>query len=63
VPTPDGIIGLVWRIKQNNQLFVEVDVPDGIEGRFIVPEGFSSGRKEKVLLKSGKNKLVFKRKR
>lgn len=63
VPTPDGIIGLIWRIKQNNQLFVEVDVPDGIEGRFIVPEGFSSGRKEKVLLKSGKNKLVFKRKR
>ncbi|HPP67270.1 MAG TPA: alpha-L-rhamnosidase C-terminal domain-containing protein, partial [bacterium] len=58
VPTPHGIIGVSWQTKQN-QVILTIDVPKGIKGEFIVPAGFSAGKKKKILLENGHHKLVL----
>ncbi len=63
VPTPDGIIRVFWEIKKKKQLFVEIDVPDGLTGTFVIPDEFCSGKKKKIFLRKGKNKLIFKRRK
>ncbi|MCM8816293.1 MAG: glycoside hydrolase family 78 protein [Candidatus Omnitrophica bacterium] len=60
VPTPSGQIFVSWK-KEKRFFEISVEIPENLTGILVVPEGF--GPQKKIVLKSGKNKFSFKRRK
>ncbi len=59
VPSPCGIIGVILE-RNKKGLDVAIEIPEGLTGIFVVPDGFSQSGK-KIILKNGKHKLAIKK--
>ncbi|MCX7705160.1 MAG: glycoside hydrolase family 78 protein [bacterium] len=61
VPTPKGIISVSWNLTEKNSFEISIEIPDGLTGIFVVPEGFVP--RKNIVLKSGNYNFSFKRRK
>ncbi len=60
VPAPSGQIFVSWK-KEKKSFEISVEIPENLTGILVVPEGFIPGKR--FVLKSGKHKFSFKRRK